>query len=302
MNLASRLLTRAGIGLMKFLAPWPLPVVRALGTALGVLLHAVVRSRRRIVQTNLRLCFPQMPQAERLRLTRQTFVCFGQAWLDRSWLWHGSPELLRRRLHLHGALHELEGQGPTVLFCPHFYGLDAGATAISLMMHREVTSIYTTQANALVDAWVKAGRQRFGNVRLASRSEGVKNTLASLRAGCLLYLLPDMDFGAEGSLFVPFFGVPAATVPSIPRFARLGRAKVLTLVPRLTPQGYDIEVLPVWQDFPTGDLAADTARGNQLLEQLVLAMPAQYFWVHKRFKTRPPGEPSPYARDQRARP
>ena len=110
MNLASRLLTRAGIGLMKFLAPWPLPVVRALGTALGVLLHAVVRSRRRIVQTNLRLCFPQMPQAERLRLTRQTFVCFGQAWLDRSWLWHGSPELLRRRLHLHGALHELEGQ------------------------------------------------------------------------------------------------------------------------------------------------------------------------------------------------
>jgi len=110
----------------------------------------------------------------------------------------------------------------------------------------------------------------------------------------VLYLLPDMDFGAEGTVFVPFYGVQASTVPSIHRFARLARAKVISVVPRLTPQGYDVEVLPAWPDFPTQDMAADTWRGNQLLETLIKRSPEQYFWVHKRFKTRPPGQPSVY--------
>ena len=128
----------------------------------------------------------------------------------------------------------------------------------------------------------------------ANRNDGVKENVSALRSGEVLYLLPDMDFGPDGSVFVPFFGVPAATVPSIARFARLGRAKVISVVPRMTPQGYDVQVLPAWENFPTGDLEADTLRGNQLLETLVLQMPAQYFWVHKRFKSRPPGQASVY--------
>lgn len=290
MNPLARLFTHAGIGLMKRMAGWPLPWVRALGAVLGLVLYAVVLPRRRIVLTNLALCFPDMPEAERRRLARQSFVYFAQTWLDRSWLWHGRPELLRERLRLHGALQAFEGQAPTVVFCPHFYGLDAAATAINMNVDRDFTSIYTPQANALVDAWVKAGRLRMGRVRLFHRIDGVKEIVSALRQGEVLYLLPDMDFGPDGSVFVPFFGVPAATVPSIARFARLGRAQVLTVVPRLTRQGYDVEVLPAWQDFPTGDLEADTARGNQVLESLVLSMPAQYFWVHKRFKSRPVGQ------------
>lgn len=294
MSPASRVFTRAGIGLMKLMARWPLPVLRGLGAALGWLLYAVVASRRRIVLTNLALCFPQMPQAQRRQLARQTFVHFAQAWLDRSWLWHGTPELLRQRLHLHGALQEFEGQAPTIVFSPHFYGLDAAATAINMNVDRHFTSIYTPQANRLVDEWVKAGRLRLGRVRLFNRNDGVKENVSALRSGEVLYLLPDMDFGPDGSVFVPFFGVPAATVPSIARFARLGRAKVISVVPRMTPQGYDVQVLPAWENFPTGDLEADTLRGNQLLETLVLQMPAQYFWVHKRFKSRPPGQASVY--------
>jgi len=294
MNFLSRLATRMGIGLMKRMAGWPLPVLRGLGVLLGGLLYVLVLPRRRIVQTNLALCFPALPPAERTRLARQTFVYFAQTWLDRSWLWHGSPELLARRLKLHGALHEFEGDAPTIVFSPHFYGLDAGATAINMHIQRRFTSIYTPQANPLVDEWIKAGRLRLGRVRLFNRRDGVKDIVSALRAGEVLYLLPDMDFGSEGTVFAPFFGVPASTVPSIARFARLGRAKVISVVSRLTHDGYEVEVKPMWSDFPLGDLLADTARGNQLLEGFIREMPAQYYWVHKRFKTRPPGEPAVY--------
>ncbi len=289
-----RLGTRMGIGLMRLMAPWPLPVVRGLGAALGWALYALVPPRRHIVQTNLALCFPELSAAERTTLARQTFVYFAQTWLDRSWLWHGDPALLRERLHLHGALNEFEGRAPTIVFSPHFFGLDAGATAINMHIDRDFTSIYARQSNRLLDDWIRAGRLRFGRVRLFMRTAGVKDNVSALRGGEVLYLLPDMDLGANNSIFVPFFGVSTATVPSIPRFARLGRAKVISVVPRLTATGYDVEVMPAWPDFPSGDLEADTALVNQHLERFIRTMPAQYYWVHKRFKTRPPGQPKVY--------
>jgi KDO2-lipid IV(A) lauroyltransferase len=290
----STLATRVGIAFMRVLAHFPLPVLRALGAVLGWLLYWVVVPRRRVVQTNLALCFPELSAAEREALARQTFVYFAQTWLDRSWLWHGRPEVLAQRLHLHGALHEFDGHAPTIVFSPHFYGLDAGATAINMNIDRDFTSIYSEQSNPLLDQWIKAGRLRFGRVRLFLRSEGAKANVSALRSGEVLYLLPDMDFSFEGTVFVPFFGVPTATVPSIPRFARLGRAKVISVVPRLTPTGYDVEVMPAWENYPTGDVEADTALVNQHLERFIKTMPAQYYWVHKRFKTRPEGSPSVY--------
>lgn len=288
------MMTSLGLGFMRLMAVLPLSWVRALGAALGLLLYASVRSRRKVVMTNLTLCFPQWSELQRRQTARQTFVYLAQAWLDRGWLWHAPEAVVRRRLRLRGAIHEFDGQAPTVVFSPHFYGLDAGAAAINMNVSREFTSIYTPQANAQVDQWIKAGRLRWGRVRLFHRIDGVKANVAGLRSGQVLYLLPDMDFGSEGSVFVPFFGVQAATVPSMARFARLGRAKVISVVPRMTAEGYDVEILPAWKDFPSGDLLADTARGNALLESLILSMPAQYYWVHRRFKTRPPGEPSLY--------
>lgn len=286
--------TRAGIAFMRLLAHFPLPVVRGLGAVLGWVLYAVAVPRRRVVHVNLALCFPERSLAERRSLARQTFVYFAQTWLDRSWLWHARPEVLARRLHLHGALHEFEGSAPTIVFSPHFYGLDAGATAINRAIDRDFTSIYSEQSNPLLDQWIKAGRLRFGRVRLFLRSEGVKANVSALRSGEVLYLLPDMDFSFEGTVFVPFFGVPTATVPSIPRFARLGRAKVISVVPRLTASGYDVEVMPAWPNYPSGDLETDTALVNQHLERFINTMPAQYYWVHKRFKSRPAGMPPVY--------
>jgi len=159
---------------------------------------------------------------------------------------------------------------------------------------RPSTTIYTTQRDPMVDEWVSEGRKRFGNVITLNRMDGIKPIVAGLRKGGLLYLLPDMDFGRDQTVFVPFYGVQASTVPSLSRFARLGRAKVVPVVSKLTREGYEIEVLPAWKDFPTDDVMADTALMNRRLQGYIDAMPSQYYWVHRRFKTRPEGEKPVY--------
>jgi KDO2-lipid IV(A) lauroyltransferase len=159
---------------------------------------------------------------------------------------------------------------------------------------RPSTTIYTTQRDPLMDEWIREGRKRFGNVVALNRVDGIKPIVAGLRKGGLLYLLPDMDFGREQTVFVPFYGVQAATVPSLSRFARLGRARVVPVVAKLTRTGYEIAVLPAWKDFPSADAVADTALMNRRLQGYIDAMPAQYYWVHRRFKTRPEGEAPVY--------
>jgi KDO2-lipid IV(A) lauroyltransferase len=283
-----------GVLFMRLIAPLPLSWMRALGTLVGWVLYALAVPRRRVIMTNLALCFPQESLAVRRRWARECVVHFAQAWFDRAWLWNGKLEVLRPRLRIMGAVEELQGDTPTVIFAPHFFGLDAAGTAINDQIRRPMVSIYTPQRNEAVDQWLHDGRRRFGNLQLFYRDQGVKGIVAALREGALLYLLSDMNFGPEESIFVPFYGVQAATVPSLPRFARLGRAKVVPVTARMTPQGYDIEVHPAWKDYPSADVQADTAYMNRWLEGVINTMPSQYYWVHKRFKTRPPGEPSVY--------
>jgi Kdo2-lipid IVA lauroyltransferase/acyltransferase len=280
--------------IMRALGALPLPVLRALGGVLGWLLYALVPERRHVVDTNLRLCFGHWSPAQRRRAGRRVFVAFAQAWLDRGWLWHAPEVILRRRLQLSDPQGLLSQAVPTVLFAPHFVGLDAGWTRLALEPHLRLQTIYTQQSNPDVDHWVRAGRARVGQVALYQRVDGVKRLIKSMRDGVWLYLLPDMNFGSEESIFVPFYGVPAATVPSLSRFAALAQARVVPIVTTITPQGYEVRVLPAWNDYPTDDVHADTALMNRRLQEWVDAHPEQYFWVHQRFKSRPPGEPSVY--------
>ena len=285
---------RLGVWFMRVLAHVPLPALRALGWCLGQLLYVLAVPRRKVALRNLALCFPKATAAQRRRWARETFVVFCQTWLDRSWLWFAPREVVQRRVRLQGALNELEGDTPTIIFAPHFYGMDAGGTALTLHTPRAFTSIFSTHPDPAVDAWFMAGRQRFGDVRMLNRADGVKPIISNLRKGGLLYLLSDMDFGPGESIFVPFYGVPTATVPSLPRFARLGRAKVIGMYTRLTPTGYVAEITPAWEGYPSDDVEADTAQMNLRLQTYIDTMPGQYYWVHKRFKTRPAGEPSVY--------
>ena len=287
--------SRLGVGLMHGLAKLPLPVLRGIGWVLGRLLFILAAPRRKVALRNLALCFPEATPAQRKAWARESFVVFCQTFLDRSWLWFGSEALVRRRVKLVGATHELEGDTPTIVFAPHFYSMDAGGLALPLNTEREFTSIFATNPDPVLDAWFMAGRQRFGNVRMLTRADGVKPIISTLRKGGLLYLLPDMDYGRNDSVFVPFFQVPeTATIPSLSRFARLGKAKVVALYNRMTPEGYVAELSSAWEHFPTDDHVADTARMNRELEAAIRTMVPQYYWVHKRFKTRPEGQPSLY--------
>ena len=282
------------IGFMRLLAILPLSWVRGLGWLLGSLLFYVIRSRRRIAVINLTLCFPEHSRQQIRRLARQNFIYFMQALLDRGWLWHGSSAVTLRRLKISGAVEQLQNNEPVVLFVPHFVGLDAGNTAFTQQIPRKLITIYTNQANKTIDAWILQRRARFGNVRLFGRIAGVKEIVAALRSGEMLGILPDMDFGPEESIVVPFYGIPTFTVPSLHRFTRLGKAKLVPVLNKMTKYGYEVNILPAWDNFPSDNMEADTARMNNELETYIATMPAQYFWVHKRFKNRPPGEQSVY--------
>jgi Kdo2-lipid IVA lauroyltransferase/acyltransferase len=282
------------IAFMQFLAILPLRWVRALGWLLGTVLFYMIRSRRWVAETNLTLCFPEHSRQQIRALAHQNFVYFMQALLDRGWLWHGSAAVTLRRLKITGAVEQLHNDEPVVLFVPHFVGLDAGNTAFTQQVPRKLITIYTNQANKTIDAWILKRRARFGNIRLFGRAAGVKEIITALRSGEMLGILPDMGFGPEESIVVPFYGIPTYTVPSLHRFTRLGKAKLVPVLNRMTSYGYEVQVLPAWGDFPSSNAQADTARMNSELEGYIASMPAQYFWVHKRFKDRPPGEKSVY--------
>lgn len=283
----------AGLGLLWLLHWLPLPWLRAFGAGLGYLLLGFGRERRRVVRTNLRLCFPAWSEAERERVLRRHFVVFAQAFLDRALFWWAPRARLERLIKFKGGAYLQRQDGsPTLILAPHFVGLDAGG--VMLTMTTPLVSIYSNQKNPIFNAVLLAGRMRFNGPVLLSRQEGMRRALKAMKQGLPFYYLPDMDFGRKESIFVPFFGVQAATITAVSRLVRATGAKVVPCITRLVPQGYEVELLPPWEDFPGASVEADTAFMNRFIETQVLTMPEQYFWLHKRFKTRPAGEPRIY--------
>lgn len=274
------------IWLMHFL---PARAIAAIGNGLGTLLYWLIPERRRVTRINLAKCFPSMDERQRERLARAHFRTFVRAFLDRGVVWWSPAERLRGMVQVEGAdiLRALEGK-PVVVFAPHFAGLDAGGTRLS--QDFAMASMYSRQKDPRLDRMLYRGRARFG-AALVSRQEGMRKALRLIQSGLRFYYLPDLDFGPKSSLFVPFFGVPAATVPGLSYIARITGASVVPCVTRMLPGGgYVARLYPAWTDFPSGDDAADARRMNAFIEERVLEMPEQYFWLHKRFKTRPEGE------------
>lgn len=281
--------THVLVGFLWLLHWLPLPALRALGWGLGRLLYTFGRERRNVALTNLRLCFPEKSEAERESLARAHFVAFSQAVLDRTLGWWASKERLQRIIRVHGLenLSDPESR-PVILLSPHFVGLDAGATVMS--MHIAGCSVFSQQKNPVLNKLLYDGRMRFKEVLLLSRQDGMRKIVKAIKDGYPFYYLPDMDFGPKESIFVPFFGVQAATIPALSRVVRLTGARVFGCIARQVPDGYEIEVMPPWENFPGESVEADTEFMNKFIESQVLRMPEQYFWLHKRFKTRPPGE------------
>jgi KDO2-lipid IV(A) lauroyltransferase len=277
----------------------PLPLLAAVGRGLGLALYALVPERRHVTLTNLGLCFPQLPSAERSALARRHFAAFGRSILELALWWWASPARIRRLVQLEGG-EKLNAyrKRPLILLAPHFVGLDAGA--MRLMLEHGVVAIYTRQKNRVFEAAMLRGRNRFGNCDMVSRQEGTRKALRAMKGGRFFHYSPDMDYGPRESLFVPFFGVDTATITGLARLARLTGAAVIPLVTRMIPGGYVATVGEPWQDFPSpAELGAggdrqDARRLNAFVEAEVLKSPEQYYWLHKRFKTRPPGKKGVY--------
>ncbi len=277
------------VGFLWLLHWLPLPVLRALGGGLGRLFYRFASERRNVVLTNLRLCFPERSEAEREAMARQHFIVFAKAFLDRTLGWWASKERLQRLIRIQGVDNLTDPEGrPIILLSPHFVGLDAGATRIS--MYVPGCTVYSRQKNQVLDKLLYDGRGRFTDTVMLSRKDGMRKIVKAMKDGYRFYYLPDMDFGPKESIFVPFFGVQAATIPALSRLVRLTGAKVVACITRQVPDGYEVEVMPAWDNFPGESVEADTEFMNRFIESQVLRMPEQYYWVHKRFKTRPPGQ------------
>jgi KDO2-lipid IV(A) lauroyltransferase len=282
--------TRLGLAILWLLHWLPLPALAALGRALGLLAHAVARERRRVALVNLETCFPQWSEVERHRVVRSHFQALARSALELGILWWGSKARVQRLVRIDGLENwDAVRDRPVILLAPHFIGLDFGGTRIATEWAG--CSMYRQQSNRVMDQMLLHGRSRFVPQRLFARKDGIRPLVRAMREGRPFYYLPDQDFGPRDSIFVPFFGVPAATITGVSRIARLAGAAVVPAVTRQLPGtgGYVVTFYPAWRNYPGGDETADTRRVNEFIEQRVLEMPEQYLWVHKRFKTRPPG-------------
>jgi KDO2-lipid IV(A) lauroyltransferase len=287
------------VSMFQLLAIASHPVRQWVGRFLGFISRVFIRRRRKIVEQNLALCFPEKSVSQRQHLLTLHFRALAQSVVDRGVLWFGTPAQIRALVHVKGRHHAdeaLSQNGRLMLLAPHFVGLDAAASRLTLDGPRGAT-LYSAQSDPDVDALVRLGRGRFHEVNLIHRRGGVRTLLREIEQGTPIYYLPDMDFGMRGAMFAPFFGIMAATQTAPAQLAQQFNMTVLPVLCFWNPKTgyYTAEFLSPLVDFPgQDDIATATARLNALLENWVRLHPEQYYWVHRRFKTRPKGEKSPY--------
>jgi KDO2-lipid IV(A) lauroyltransferase len=289
----SRLFARAALGALWLFHWLPLGVQAAFGIALGRVLHRLARSRREVARRNVELCLPELPPAEREALVREHFGWLTRSLLERGLLWYGSRERLKRLIHVEGDIGLAErSERPVMWLVPHFMAIDVAGVATQLFQTKQVGSIYQAQSNPVFDAALRRGRLRFDQGRVFSRQEGALPLVRAIRRGYAFLNLPDMDFGRRDAAFVPFCGVPAATLLAPSRMARSLNMVVQPVVAEALPggAGWRIRFLDPWTDWPTDDAEDDARRMNRWIEGEIRRNPAQYLWAHKRFKTRPEGD------------
>ncbi|RKP59354.1 lipid A biosynthesis lauroyl acyltransferase [Pararobbsia silviterrae] len=288
--------TYLAVGLLKFLALLPYGLVARFGDGLGWLLYQIPSSRKRVVHTNLRLCFPEWDDAERERVAGRHFRHAVRSYVERSYQWFGSARTIEKLVVVDSEI-DLEDPDlpPTILLGYHFVAIEAASVAINHALKRRCGSLYQPFSNRDLDRIASEARGRF-NAEMVSKSDSARAVIRMLRNRQPVMLGADMDYGLRNSAFVPFFGVPACTLTSTARLAATAPAQIIVFVGEVLPhyKGYRLKVFKPWADYPSGDDVADARRMNAVLEDLVRTMPEQYYWVHKRFKTRPPGEPGFY--------
>ena len=289
------MLLRSGVFILWLIHFLPLRIIAAIGNGVGALLYLLAGERRKVGAINLKLCFPEMSEQARDKLLRDHFKMFARGLFERSILWWSSPERINSLIRVEGVEHfeAVKGQA-VILLTPHFVGMDAGGQWVA--QQTDTVCMYANQKSAYMTELLLEKRARFRNQYLYSRQQGLRSIIKGMRQGMPFIYPPDQDQGVKDGVFVPFFGVPAATMTSVSRIAQMTGAKVVPSITRVLPggAGYVLTFYPAWENYPSGDVVADARRMNEFIEQRILEMPEQYFWLHKRFKNRPEGEAKYY--------
>ncbi|MFT3953330.1 MAG: lipid A biosynthesis acyltransferase [Piscinibacter sp.] len=245
--------TRLLLGLLWLLHWLPLRAQAAFGRGLGALLYRLAGSRRRIALRNLELCFPEKDSAEREALAREHFAWLGRSIVERGLLWWAPRERLKTLIHVEGEVDLAErSERPVMWLVPHFMALDVAGASVLLFQQKKGASIYQQQTNPVMDNIMRRGRLRLGNAVIFPRSDSAKPLIREIRQGTGFFNLPDMDFGERDAAFVPFFGVPAATLLAPSRMARLLDMVVQPVIAEMLPggQGYRVRFLPPHAGLP----------------------------------------------------
>jgi KDO2-lipid IV(A) lauroyltransferase len=293
MNALARLL----LALVWLLHWLPLGLQALLGRVLGRVMYWLGGSRRRVALRNVALCLPELDAAARRALVREHFGWLARSILERSILWYASPARLRRLIRIEGDVKLAERSPRAVMWIvPHFLAVDVAGAATQLYQQHAAFDVYAPQSNKVLDEALLRGRSRFGTAEFFKRQDGARPIVRAIKRGSAFFNPCDMDFGLRDAAFVPFFGHPAATLLAPSRMARGLDMIVQPVVAEILPggQGWCVRFLPPWTDWPTDDPVADAARMNRFIEEQIRLLPAQYLWVHKRFKTRPEGAPPVY--------
>ncbi|MFA5496240.1 MAG: LpxL/LpxP family Kdo(2)-lipid IV(A) lauroyl/palmitoleoyl acyltransferase, partial [Porticoccaceae bacterium] len=284
-----------GMGLWWLLAQLPFGALLALGGALGGLFYRVGGERRKIVERNIELCFPELSAAERNALVRRNFASYGIALFEVPFAWWAPARRFDRLVSVEGLEHidNLAGQG-ALLMAIHYTTLEVGAQAVGRFY--PIDGMYRSHNNAVYDYVQRRGRLARSKASEVYTRKDARGVARALRKGRVIWYAPDQDYGRSQCVFAPFFGIPAASVTATARFAQLGQARVLPFTHQRLPgsQGYRVVIHPPLEQFPTGDDLADATRINALVETFIRRQPDQYLWAHRRFKTRPVGEMSLY--------
>ena len=298
MTWLSNLFNFLALSLLRLFAFLPYVLSIYVGYGLGWLAAHIPNSRATVVKTNLRLCFPNLSEKEIGALALEHWKLFGRSVIERSRVWLGTREQILSFVAIQSKV-DLGDKKPRILVNPHFVGLEGGFMAFSALSARNHwpngVGLYQKMKNPLFNQKMVKWRDRFGGKSI-ERQHRLRDLLRELKKGNLGIIAPDIDLGPQNSIFVPFFGIQTSTVDSVSRLAKITGAEVSLMTTTLNQdrKGYTCHIDEPLPNFPSDDVAKDTARLNQCIEELVRERPAEYYWIHKRFKHRPPGEASLY--------
>jgi len=267
-----------------------------LGGALGRFAGKVLTSRRKIACINIRKCFPELSADQIEHMTLQSFVWLGRGVFSAALSWWGKPKRLRKLIGNVTGLEQLEaafarGKG-VILLSAHFSADEIGAHLLSLLLQKKLNVMHRQQSSIVFEHVLQQKRLAYMNEVIIR--DNIRAMIKCLKQNQGVYYLPDQNFEKEHSIFVPFMGVNTLTLTATARFAKINDCSVVPAFCYQTAKGFDIEILPALNDYPTGDDRADATRINQIFETAIRKHPEQYMWLHRRFKIRPEGEKSFY--------